>query len=736
MRFRVSVIVNTLDRPEGLRRTLRALFALAYPDLEVLVVIGPSSEPTVTVVDEFADAIKVVHCPVANLSVSRNLGIQHASGELVAFIDDDAVPDPWWLDDLVPAFEDSEVAAAGGPIYDYDGRVFSTYALCDSHGDASIENEGTIVSTLFAAPRTDVFVTTIGTNSLFRRTALTEVGGFDEEFDRYMDETDVCRRLVDRGWIVEARATGFVEHMRDPSAVRGADRVLRDLYPLLKSRMYFALRHARPRAGLLEVTRRYEQAVERFRHERRTWFNHGALTLDDVERFEDDAVRAAEDAFESAVGGSKVRPASWFATTTSPFLTLPRSFPDPRLHIAIVSHEYLPKQLNGIGRLSHELALGLAERGHVVRVITEGSTHDSVNLEEGVWVHRVLPQPPTALDSVELPAWVWNFSTQVLRELHRVNNSRPIDIVQIPNWNSEGIAVLEEGDFTTVLGLHTPLKTIARLEPSIDSGSDDVCQLLASEARAYRLATGFLACGPSSLKQIEDEYDVALPRERVGFVPFGIADVQNRDPLSLSRYLNVLFVGRLEARKGADTLLSAIARLLPELPHVAFTLVGRDDIQSGSGHTFREDFELSTASSAREGRVFFPGLVPEDQLGRYYAGCDVFVAPSRHESFGLILLEAMREGKPVIAGDVGGMREIVEHEGNGLLVPTGDVDALADALRRLASSAALRERFGRRSRQLFEERYTRARMAEGYERFCRALREVEPVALSGGSHGQ
>ena len=56
----------------------------------------------------------------------------------------------------------------------------------------------------------------------------------------------------------------------------------------------------------------------------------------------------------------------------------------------------------------------------------------------------------------------------------------------------------------------------------------------------------------------------------------------------------------------------------------------------------------------------------------YYAGCDVFVAPSRSESFGLILLEAMREAKPVIAGDVGGMREVVEHEGNGLLVPPGD----------------------------------------------------------------
>ena len=127
--------------------------------------------------------------------------------------------------------------------------------------------------------------------------------------------------------------------------------------------------------------------------------------------------------------------------------------------------------------------------------------------------------------------------------------------------------------------------------------------------------------------------------------------------------------------------------------------------------------------------MFFPGIVSDDELDRYYAGCDVFVAPSRHESFGLILLEAMREGKPVIAGDVGGMREIVEHEGNGLLVPSGDAEALADALSRLAKSASLREQYGRRSREIFEERFTAARMAEGYERFCMRLLEAESAVV-------
>ena len=127
-------------------------------------------------------------------------------------------------------------------------------------------------------------------------------------------------------------------------------------------------------------------------------------------------------------------------------------------------------------------------------------------------------------------------------------------------------------------------------------------------------------------------------------------------------------------------------------------MISNDTIRNDNGRTYREEFELGRQTPNYEtARVAFLGAVPDEELSRYYAGCDVFVAPSRHESFGLILLEAMREGKPVIAGDVGGMREVVEHEENGLLVSPTDAEELASAIRRLVESRADRERFGRRS---------------------------------------
>jgi glycogen(starch) synthase len=730
MSARVSIVVNTLNRAESLRRALLSLRQLNYPKIEVVVVVGPSTDDTEAVLKAFKGQIKIGHCHEPNLSASRNVGIRLASGELVAFIDDDSVPDPWWLDDVIPAFEDPEVVAAGGPVYDHDGAtLFACYSFTDVHGDTTTWTEGTNPSRLVAAPRSGLIVYPIGTNSVFRRSPLISIGGFDEEYEYYLDESDVCRRFVDAGWVVQGCDRGWVYHLREPSAIRTSQRVTHDLYRVLRSRAYFAFRHARKQLGHDELMRRYEDAVARFRQDRLWWIQNGLLQEDDLQRFERDAQRAPYDAMESIGQGPKLRAPSWFQDERSNFVPFPRSLPQRRLHVCIVTQEYLPMQLNGIGRLSHELAVSLADRGHVVRILAEADEDATVSFEDGVWVHRVTAPPAALPPDIDAPARIWNFSMSVLSELRRIAHIKPPDVVQIPNWNSEGIAILEDDGFTAVLGLHTPLATVARMDPRIDFEAPETQKLLSLERRCYERAAAFLACGPSSVRQIEEEYKLELPRARIGVVPFGLPDRRASDPVFVPERVNVLFVGRLEARKGIGTLLEAIKLLLPELPEVVFTLVGNDAIPSESGRTYREEFERVTDPPLREERVLFVGVTSDHELYRHYAGCDIFVAPSRSESFGLILLEAMREGKPVVAGDVGGMREVVEHEGNGLLVPPGDPNALADALARLVTSPSLRESYGLRSRALFIERFTAERMAEGYERFCTKLLKAESASV-------
>jgi glycosyltransferase involved in cell wall biosynthesis len=106
------------------------------------------------------------------------------------------------------------------------------------------------------------------------------------------------------------------------------------------------------------------------------------------------------------------------------------------------------------------------------------------------------------------------------------------------------------------------------------------------------------------------------------------------------------------------------------------------------------------------------GFVPHDELERLYARAAVVACPSRREGFGVVCAEAMAYGRPVVAGDVGGLRDLVRHEETGLLVPPGDVEALRGSLRRLLDDPDLRRRFGEAGRARIAEHFTWQRFGD------------------------
>jgi len=106
------------------------------------------------------------------------------------------------------------------------------------------------------------------------------------------------------------------------------------------------------------------------------------------------------------------------------------------------------------------------------------------------------------------------------------------------------------------------------------------------------------------------------------------------------------------------------------------------------------------------------GFLPHDQLEQRYARAAVVACPSHREGFGVVCAEAMAHGRPVVAGDVGGLRDLVVHEGTGLLVRPGDVGALREALSRLLGDGDLRRRFGEAGRARIAEHFTWTRFAD------------------------
>ncbi len=134
---RVSVIVNSCNRAASLHATLQAMVRQNYSNFELIVVNGPSTDDTLGVMRAHAAEIRAGSCADRNLSISRNVGIEMARGDFVAFIDDDAVPDEDWLVDAIAAFDAEDIAGVGGFVYDHTGYELQySYTVCDRMGNA------------------------------------------------------------------------------------------------------------------------------------------------------------------------------------------------------------------------------------------------------------------------------------------------------------------------------------------------------------------------------------------------------------------------------------------------------------------------------------------------------------------------------------------------------------------------------------------------------------------------
>ncbi len=172
----------------------------------------------------------------------------------------------------------------------------------------------------------------------------------------------------------------------------------------------------------------------------------------------------------------------------------------------------------------------------------------------------------------------------------------------------------------------------------------------------------------------------------------------------------ILFVGRIEPLKGIDTLLRAIALITPELPcwrdELSVIIVG-----GAPGAGIEEvNAELARLEALRtelgiEDLVTFQGAKDQDTLGYYYSAAEMVVMPSRYESFGMVALEAMACGTPVVASKVGGLAFSVQDGQTGFLVPDGDAEAMASRIRLLLKNRALRHQMGRQAAR-WTQRYS------------------------------
>jgi GT2 family glycosyltransferase len=202
----VSVVVCTHNGASTLPECLKGVHGLTYPDFELIVVDDGSSDDSAQIARAHgATLVKMNH---GGLSAARNAGVERATGEVVAFLDDDAYPDPDWLQYLVATLRESGHAGVGGPNLPPDDGIVAECVAAAPGGPIHV----------LVSDREAEHVP--GCNMAFRKSALGEIGGFDERFRVAGDDVDVCWRLQEAGWTLGFSAGAVVMHRRRDSIRR------------------------------------------------------------------------------------------------------------------------------------------------------------------------------------------------------------------------------------------------------------------------------------------------------------------------------------------------------------------------------------------------------------------------------------------------------------------------------------------------------------------------------------
>ena len=430
-----SVVVNTYNRAQSLERLLPSLEHLTDVRFEVVIVNGPSTDETDSVIDQYRGRVKIVRCATANLSRSRNIGIAAAAGEVVVFIDDDALPATvTWLRQLVDVFnqdDDGHVGAAGGASIhrdtgwcEFDGGWTSDYA----------EQLFTDQPLPLDEDPTRWYRRTVGNNSAFRRSALVAIGGFDERFAYYLDEADVCVRLARAGYRTVYLENCPVRHY--PASSPLGQPFIRNRRLIALSDTYFCLKNGRDRLPrrIAETLRRAPR--KHFFRELRTFAEDGRISRPRLWRLRCDWLLGVVQGL--VLGLLTPRETARLGDQPAPLSALGHQRRDRTLSVCLLARRIPPDpHAGGIGRYTYDLARGLHQLGHRVTVITEDATpvrHHGLEFR----ILGVSPgSPPKELRRTPVLACNLGYAASVLdRYRQLVADEGPFDVVHATNWAS------------------------------------------------------------------------------------------------------------------------------------------------------------------------------------------------------------------------------------------------------------------------------------------------------------
>ncbi|GAA0178550.1 glycosyltransferase family 4 protein [Clostridium sediminicola] len=377
------------------------------------------------------------------------------------------------------------------------------------------------------------------------------------------------------------------------------------------------------------------------------------------------------------------------------------------MKVLMLSWEYPPKNVGGLSNHVYYLSKSLVNKGVEVHIVTcvEGAAPYE-ELKHGVFVHRVEPYD---IETEDFTKWVMQLNFAMIeRSITLINEIGGVEVIHAHDWLVTYAAKVLKWAFKIPL-----VSTIHATEYGRNNG-------IRTETQKYIASTEYMltfesckiiACSNYMRHQINQLFTKEL--EKIWVIPNGIDckgfelefDKENFKNKYAQDYEKIVFyIGRHVFEKGIDVLINAAPYIAKEYNDVKFVIGGIGPMT--------EELKDKVKNMGMESKFIFTGYMDEESKIKLYKIADIAVFPSLYEPFGIVALEAMASGCPVIVSDVGGFAEIIYHEKNGLTFLNGNSKSLSDNILRIFNDFELSKFLIENAKATIEDKFAWEKIAD------------------------
>jgi glycogen(starch) synthase len=682
------------------------------PD-EVIIVLGPDQSESLSALKSISSPfpMKIYQSDKRNLCWSRNIGLKFSQYEIVAFIDDDAVPEPNWLKNLKSPFSDPKIGLVGG--------------WTRFQGSLKFQHQNQVVTESFRVrplaenekPGKHEFLSPLGANFAIRRSVGIHLNGFDNYLEWWGDEADFAIRMTKSEFLSVFEPSAVVHHFQASSEFRKSVPGAVNVRTPWKSRSYLMARHSNSIKYLGTVI---ESDFEISRQSLEWARINNALGKSDFNRLIQDIRDGIREGSKSGVKGRRLIHSGLDQIDGN---LIPEHESTPRLKKEkysglaplFVYREEPGITAGGITNWITEMCRAFGEKGvPSVYVCQQGNLKEtSVRYKDGYWIFQVGIELYYNLEFARqtFPTDLQTFGIQARNLVYVISEGFSISDIVIPTF--EGLGNLFIGDNRLVTTLHTSTKESLENHPNLPFDvltqiRIDMINKLEEEiiessprlvANSHQIAKKLGLGGSPKVKVIPHGIRVSNPEE-----------IQIR-PLTYKKTPRIAFIGRWEPRKGTSYLPEIISKILD--CGLQVTIVGGDPFGQRAS-------ALKKLKETHNSNLIVLGIVENDQLQAIYKDSDAVIIPSIYESFGLVAIEALAAGCGVVAFSGSGIEESVKNCINAEFSEVGDVEDFAQKTMVLAKKLFENPKLRNESRNYVAEKFSLNQISEDFLDYLRA----------------